>query len=78
VRDVRSELLIKLALLFDRGVPADPLLRDQQRVLAGILEALETSLAEAEGFESVVLRYRTETARSAAAFVDELLGARIS
>jgi PadR family transcriptional regulator AphA len=75
VRDVRSELLVKLALLFDRDDPARSLLRAQQQVLDAIVAALETSLAGASGFEAVVLRYRTETARSAATFVDELLGA---
>jgi PadR family transcriptional regulator AphA len=77
VRDVRNELLIKLALLYDRGLPADGLLRLERTVLAGIVAGLETALADATGFEAVVLRYRTETARSATAFVEELLGAAV-
>jgi PadR family transcriptional regulator AphA len=78
VRDVRTLLLIKLALLFDRGEPAGSLLRAQRRVLDAILVALESALPDASGFEAVVLRYRTETARSANVFVEELLGASVS
>jgi DNA-binding PadR family transcriptional regulator len=73
VREVRTELLIKLAVLFDRGAPADDLLRAQRALLEPTVESLVQSLAGATAFEAVVLRYRVEAARSALVFVEECL-----
>jgi DNA-binding PadR family transcriptional regulator len=75
VREVRTELLIKLALLFDREAPADDLLRAQRAQLAPTVEGLVRALAGATAFEAVVLRYRVEAARSALVFVEECLAA---
>jgi DNA-binding PadR family transcriptional regulator len=71
VRDVRSELLLKLALLDLAGRSPRVLLRSQRRTLAGIATSLEQE--GGEGFDRVLARYRLATARGALAFVDDLL-----
>jgi DNA-binding PadR family transcriptional regulator len=58
VRDVRSDLLLKLALLHAAGRSADPLLEHQRALLQPVLESLQRALAAADGFDAVVLRYR--------------------
>jgi PadR family transcriptional regulator AphA len=77
VRDVRRELLIKLALLFGRADATDSLLRAQRARLEPILDGLEREHEEAGGFEALVLRYRVETARAALVFVEQSLGALV-
>jgi DNA-binding PadR family transcriptional regulator len=77
VRDVRNELLIKLALRFERGLALDELLTRQRAVLAARVDELERGFAEAEGFAAIVLRYRVETTRAALAFAEQLLGAYV-
>jgi PadR family transcriptional regulator AphA len=77
VRDVRRELLIKLALLFDRGDPAETLLQAQRVQLETIVDGLERELATAIGFAATVVRYRLESARAALLFVEQALGALV-
>jgi DNA-binding PadR family transcriptional regulator len=72
IRDVRSELLLKLALLDLAGRSPTTLLRGQRRQFDAIVKRLEDSTDE--GFEGVLARYRLATARGALAFVDDLLG----
>jgi DNA-binding PadR family transcriptional regulator len=71
VREIRSEFLLKLALLDLAGRPSRALLRSQRRQLALIVTSLEGR--DDEGFDRVLARYRLATARGALAFVDDLL-----
>ena len=73
VRDVRSELLLKLALLDAAGIPCGPLLAAQRARVVPALEGLEQAFAAAAGFDAVLLRYRVAIARGVLSFVDDLL-----
>lgn len=68
-RDVRSELLLKLALLDAAGASPVPLLDAQRDVLAVTLASLEGALEAAAGFDAVILRYRVEAIRGVLAFI---------
>ncbi len=70
VRDVRSELMLKLALL-DRA-DADPaaLLAAQRRVLEPLAAALRQRRDEASGFEQTLAAWRYEMAVATLAFLD--------
>jgi DNA-binding PadR family transcriptional regulator len=72
VREIRSDLLLKLALLHERGASSDDLLRAQREKLAPVLASLEAAIAEASGFEEIMVRYRLESTRSAIQFIDEV------
>ncbi len=69
VRDIRTELLVKLALLERAGIDPAPLLDAQQRVLEPIASALARQCEVAEGFDKTVASWRYETARAALRFV---------
>jgi DNA-binding PadR family transcriptional regulator len=73
VREIRSELLLKLALLYERGTPPYDLLAAQRTRLRPVLESLEGAVPES-GFDAILLRYRVETTRAALSFVDEIVG----
>jgi DNA-binding PadR family transcriptional regulator len=72
VRDIRSHLLIKLALLYraDRD-PAD-LLRRQRAALEPIARAIQAPSAEPDGFDEILLAWRRATAAAATGFLDEI------
>jgi DNA-binding PadR family transcriptional regulator len=72
VRDIRSQLLIKLALLYraDRD-PAD-LLRRQRAALEPIAQAIQAPHTEPDGFEEILLAWRRATAAAALGFLDEI------
>jgi len=69
VRDTRSSLLLKLALLHAAGDPSGPLLEAQAALLEPKLASLEGALGGASGFDAVVLRYRVASIRSVLEFV---------
>ena len=71
MRDTRSSLLLKLALLHARGDPSGPLLEAQAALLEPKLASLEDALGGASGFDAVVLRYRVASIRSVLEFVRE-------
>jgi PadR family transcriptional regulator AphA len=73
VREIRSELLLKLALLHERGTPPYALLAAQRTRLEPVLASLERAVP-ASGFDAILLRYRVETTRAAVSFVDEIVG----
>jgi PadR family transcriptional regulator AphA len=73
VRDVRSELLLKLALLDAAGISPEPLLLAQRARVEPALASLEQALAAASGFDAVLLRYRVAMARGVVSFIDGLL-----
>ena len=72
VRDIRSHLLLKLALL-DRvgGDPAD-LLRSQRAVLELIAAAIEDQHAQSGGFDAILLAWRRATVVAALDFLDTI------
>jgi PadR family transcriptional regulator AphA len=70
VRDLRAELLLKLALLHRAGVDPGRLLRAQRTTLRAMARRLEQRVAAAEGFDRVVAAYRVETVRGALRFVE--------
>ena len=60
-RDIRTELLVKLALLDRAGADPGELLDAQHAQLAPIAAALENRLDSAEGFERTLTLWRRET-----------------
>jgi tRNA-Thr(GGU) m(6)t(6)A37 methyltransferase TsaA len=76
VRDLRSELLVKL-LLLDRGArDTAPLLQEQLSVLERGERALANRVAQSTGFERTVAVWRLTTGRAARTFVEALLDRR--
>jgi PadR family transcriptional regulator AphA len=73
VRDVRSELLVKLALLDRAGRDPSGLLAAQRRTLEPIVAALRDARDRARGFDRTLAAWRYETAVATVAFLDELL-----
>jgi PadR family transcriptional regulator AphA len=74
VREIRSELLLKLALLHERGSSPTALLAAQRTRLEPVLARLEAAAPDS-GFDEILLRYRIETTRAALSFVDEVVEA---
>jgi DNA-binding PadR family transcriptional regulator len=71
-RDVRSELLAKLALLDRAGADASGLVRAQRDQLALIAGGLDERLRSAEGLERTVLLWRSESVSATLRFLDAL------
>jgi DNA-binding PadR family transcriptional regulator len=71
-RDVRSELMVKLALLDRAGADAGGLIRAQRDQLAVIPGALEERLGTAEGMERTVMLWRREAMSATLRFLDAL------
>jgi PadR family transcriptional regulator AphA len=74
VRDVRSLLLLKLALLDRAGADVEPLVVAQRDVLIPKLRALERRRDDEEGFERTLAVWRVESVRAVLRFLD-LVGA---
>ena len=74
-RDVRSELLLKLALLSRAGADPGDLLRAQRRQLIPVAEGLAAQLRTATGFDQALARWRHESASATLRFLDTLLAA---
>lgn len=72
VRDLRSHLLMKLALLDRRGLPAAALVTAQRAALEPVLAAIAAERARAEGFEAVLLSWRHGNIAAAVRFLDEM------
>jgi tRNA-Thr(GGU) m(6)t(6)A37 methyltransferase TsaA len=76
VRDLRSELLLKLFLLDRTESDRSPLLRAQLDLLARGESALAARIDESSGFDRTVAIWRLSTARAARSFVEALLDER--
>ena len=76
VRDLRSELMLKLLFHERAGLDAEPLLERQASTLAGIERALAERLSSAEGFDRTLALWRLSSCRGALAFVEGLLDSR--
>jgi PadR family transcriptional regulator AphA len=74
VRQLRSHLLMKLAFLDRRGLPAASLLAAQRAVLAPIAESIAAERDQRKGFESVLLTWRHTNVSAALRFLDEIGG----
>ena len=74
VRDIRTELLVKLALLERSGKDPGPLLEAQRQILEPIVAALSELSKEADGFDQTVTRWRYETALASLRFVAQERG----
>jgi DNA-binding PadR family transcriptional regulator len=72
VRDIRSHLLIKLALLHRAGWDPAALLKRQRAVLDPIAQAIEARRTELDGFDAVLLAWRRATAAAALGFLDDI------
>lgn len=75
VRQLRSELLMKLALLDRRGLGTRGLLHDQRAVLEPIVAGMASARESQDGFDAVLLSWRYTSASAALQFVDDLLAA---
>lgn len=73
VREIRSELLMKLALLDRREVPTTDLLARQARILDEIVAGLAADPSMA-GFDGVLHAWRLSSAQAARRFVGDVAG----
>ena len=78
LREVRSLLMLKLALLARTGGDAAPLLAAQRERLTPLLAALEARTATAQAFEHTLLVWRLESARAAMRFLDAVAARPLS
>ncbi len=72
VREVRSQLLMKLALLHRAGTDPADLLHRQQAVLAPIATAMSSERGTADGFEATLLAWRRANASAAISFLADI------
>jgi PadR family transcriptional regulator AphA len=72
VREIRSGLLLKLALLDRAGRDPVPLLQAQRAVLVPLVAALESRGGRSEGFDATILAWRRSTAVAALDFIDAI------
>ena len=74
VRDMRSELLVKLALLARHGMAVDDLIAAQRSAFVPMLAALEhrRGTGADTGFGQVLATWRIENVRAAIRFLDEV------
>ncbi|MGH3281318.1 MAG: PadR family transcriptional regulator [Trebonia sp.] len=72
IRQIRSELLLKLALLERAGENPVPLLRAQRTVLEPLVAAIESRRAASSGFDATLLAWRRANAVAALDFLDAI------
>jgi DNA-binding PadR family transcriptional regulator len=72
VRDMRSHLLIKLALLHRTGRDPAELLKRQRAALDPIARAMQAPAAQTDGFDEILLAWRRATAAAALGFLDDI------
>jgi hypothetical protein len=71
VRDVRTELLLKLALLDRAGLPSDDLVKRQIQHLAPLLRAV-SQRPPGPGFDRTLARWRLEQSRAVDRFLSSI------
>jgi PadR family transcriptional regulator AphA len=76
VRDMRTEFLVKLAVLDRAGRDRRPLVAEQRAVLEPIVAALLGHRPVGSGVDALVSAWRRSAARAALAFLDDLDGSR--
>jgi DNA-binding PadR family transcriptional regulator len=72
-RDIRSELLLKLALLDRAGADPAPLLAAQRAQLEPVADALQRRLTSATGLDRMIILWRRETVEATLRFLDRAL-----
>ena len=72
IRDVRSELLLKLLLLHRLGGDPARLVAAQRQRFCDLTETLERNLASAEGFDRTLALWRSTTATATLGFLEKL------
>src|SRR5262245_11134789 len=72
VRELRSHLLMKLALLNRRELPITSLVAAQRAALKPVLDAVAAEQARAEGFDATLVSWRHGNVVAAMRFLDEL------
>lgn len=70
VRDVRSTLMLKLALHERRRSDPSALLASQRAAIEDLLRALRLSVESSEGFDAVLAAWRVESAAAVQRFID--------
>ena len=78
VRDVRSHLLVKLALLDRAGRDPTDLLRRQRATLEPIARAVQAERPGRHGFDATLLAWRRATTAATLTFLDDVMGPRSS
>jgi DNA-binding PadR family transcriptional regulator len=73
IRDIRSHLLLKLALLHRAGDDPTDLLERQRAALDPIARAMDVQQAELDGFDAILLAWRRATAAAALGFLDDII-----
>lgn len=76
VRQIRSELLLKLALLDRAGESPVPLLQAQRTALEPLVRAIEARRARSSGFDTTLLAWRRANAVAALDFLDAITPAQ--
>jgi DNA-binding PadR family transcriptional regulator len=74
VRDVRSHLLLKLALLDRAGQDSHSLLTRQKAILAPIAAAIHAEKPGQRSFDATLLAWRRASATAAMQFLDDVAG----
>ena len=72
VRDIRSHLLLKLALLDRAGGDPSGLLERQKEALEPIAEAIKAEQPGPHGFDATLLAWRRATTAATLSFLEEL------
>ena len=72
VREVRSQLLIKLALLDRAGTDPSGLLKRQKAILQPIVSAISAERPAGKGFDATLLAWRRASAAAALNFLDDI------
>jgi DNA-binding PadR family transcriptional regulator len=72
IRDARSHLLMKLLLIDRRGGSPRALVTRQREELVGIIVGLERQIADADGFDVVILRWRLYSVETLDRFLAEV------
>lgn len=72
VRELRSHLLMKLALLDRRGLPRASLVAAQRTALEPVLAAVAAERELADGFDAVLLSWRHGNVAAAMRFLEEI------
>jgi DNA-binding PadR family transcriptional regulator len=71
VRDIRSLLLLKLALIDRRSGDPSQLLAAQRQVVVPVVASLEEQLNATTGFEQVLATWRLESSKAVLRFLDQ-------
>jgi PadR family transcriptional regulator AphA len=72
IRDVRSQLLIKLALLDRAGTDPTGLLQRQKIILQPIVSAISAERPQHKGFDATLLAWRRASAAAALNFLEDI------